>query len=239
MVRIHFRRGTSEMRFLRYVCLSLFTLCTRVPAQQMRAIDLTTTIQRVQLRIPPPARAKHGFVSGGGMGSGSDCAADVRDPRSITVSLMDATTRRDAPKRRFEVTFKILNTGSVPIQVPVSPHLSDLQPDDPTKRFSYLSLGLSVSPVERRDSIGYVELYGGNTLPDTLMMLNPSEWILVRANVELRSDAPQANTLYLTPGYWLRQVTFKASPGGFSSELQNICINTTPHSPVLVMQEHH
>ena len=207
------------------------------PTQQVKTIDLTTTTQRVQLRFPPPPKVEHGYGSGGGMGSVSDCAADIRDPRSLTVSLVNATARNDAPKRRFQVVFKVLNTGRAPIQVPVSPHLSDLQPNDPSKQFSYLSLALSVSPVERRDSIGYVELYGGGNLPDTLMMLSPGEWLLVKADVDLRSDAPPVGTLYLTPGYSLQQVTFHASPGGFSSDAESICINSMPSPQVLVMRD--
>ncbi len=39
----------------------------------------------------------------------------------------------------LQVEFKILNTGTAPIEIPVSPHLSDLQPDDESVAFSYFS----------------------------------------------------------------------------------------------------
>jgi len=43
----------------------------------------------------------------------------------------------------FEAEFKVLNTGQVAIDLPISPHLSDLQPSDESADFHYFSLTMA------------------------------------------------------------------------------------------------
>ena len=89
-------------------------------------------------------------------------------------------------KKPFEIEFKVLNTGQVPLQLPISPRLSDLQPSDASVTFTYVSLALAVSTAEDRSSIGIVELYGKADAPDTLITLSPGDWIRVEARVEFK-----------------------------------------------------
>jgi hypothetical protein len=223
------------MRLLNRVGLPLLLLIgTPLLAQQVRSIDLTTTAQRVELRYPPARPVENG--DGGGYGGGliADCGADSRDPRSLTVYIQSVIPRDNDAKKPFEVEFKVLNTGQVSLQLPVSPHLSDLQPSDAAATFTYMSLALAVSPDEDRSSSGYVELYGKPDAPDTLITLNPGEWLRVETRVEFHLNPPPAGTINLVPGYWLRQVTFHPHPGGFSSAAQNICINEKSMPTVLV-----
>jgi hypothetical protein len=49
--------------------------------------------------------------------------------------------------------------------LPIGMHLSDLQPEDASATFTYLSLALSVAPIEDVSSTGYVELYGRAEAP--------------------------------------------------------------------------
>jgi hypothetical protein len=68
--------------------------------------------------------------------------------------------RGDDPKRPFEIEFKVLNTGTVPLELPVSPHLADMQPSDASAAFTYMNIALAVVPVEDRSAIGSVQLCG-------------------------------------------------------------------------------
>jgi hypothetical protein len=142
--------------------------------------------------------------------------------------------RNNDLKRPFEVEFKVLNTGAVPLLLPIGPHLSDLQPEDASATFTYLSIALAVSPVEDRSSVGYVELYGKADAPGTLITLNRGEWLRVEARVEFHLSPPPVGTINLVPGYWIHRVTFRApQPGGFFTEAENICINEKPTPTVL------
>lgn len=224
------------MRLLHLGWMAVLLLTsTAVIAQQVKFIDLTTTVQRVQLRYPPAPPVENGVGGGSVSGSVGDCGPDIRDPRSLTVYVQSVITSNEDSTRPFEIEFKILNTGTVPLLLPLSPHLSDLQPEDSSARFTYFSLALSVSPVEDRSSIGYVELYGKADAPNTVMMLNPGEWLRLEARVKFNSwKLPPAGTVNLVPGYWLRRVTFQPRPGGYSSAAENICVNENPTPTVSV-----
>ena len=76
-------------------------------------------------------------------GSLSNGAPLRRDPRGLGIAL-DRVTSTDIGLDAFEVDFRVLNTGLVPIEVPVSPHLSDLQPPGEPREFQYLNLALLV-----------------------------------------------------------------------------------------------
>jgi hypothetical protein len=218
------------MALLRHAELPLLLFGIPLLAQQVKFIDLTTTPQRVELRYPPAAPNQHGNYSVGSVG---DCVVDPRDPHSLTVTVQNAIVRDTDPKRPFEIEFKVLNTGQSPLRLPTWPHLSDLQPDDASTTFSYMSLTLSASPIEDGGSLGYIELYGKSDKPDTLITLKPGEWIRVEANVRFRVKLPPADTFNLKPDYWLRNVTFYPHPGGFSTDVSNICVNRNRPTPTI------
>jgi hypothetical protein len=73
-----------------------------------------------------------------------DGAPDKRDPRALGVYLLRVTPTDIDPREPFEAEFKVVNTGQVGIELPVSPHLSDLQPNDESLHFHYFSLILFV-----------------------------------------------------------------------------------------------
>lgn len=150
-----------------------------VQAQEIKFIDLSSVRQRTALRFPPaPQRdgvPNQGCVGAGyGGGSVADGSPDPRDPRALGVSL-DSVGQTDITLDPFEAELRIMNTGLVPIDLPVSPHLSDLQPADEWQRFQYLSLVLEVrlaatTPVQAL-GFGYVELYGSVEHEDTIVTL--------------------------------------------------------------------
>src|SRR5215813_6712103 len=188
------------MRFLHPAALSLLLSGIPLFAQQVKFIDLIATAQRVELRYPPALPVQNGVGGGYGGSSIGDCGVDSRDPRSLTVYVQSVIAIDGNPNKPFQVEFKVLNTGKVPLELPVSPHLSDLQPNDAHAKFTYMSLALAISPEEDRSSIGYVELYGKADAPDTVIMLKPGEWLKVEAKVNFSLKPPPAGS-NLVPGY--------------------------------------
>jgi hypothetical protein len=216
-------------------------------AQEIKYIDLSSVRPRTELRYPPapPADCKEGKPCGGGIyGSSSigDGAPDQRDPHALGIYLLRVTPTDINPAEPFQVEFKILNTGTAPIEIPVSPHLSDLQPNDESLAFSYFSIALVVrgegeAQTPYVDCFGFVELYGSLDHPESMMVLRPGEWIRVTANVLLRKWPEESISMRFRGDFWLRKNTFRPHPGGQSMDAQNLYPNTTqtPHVPVRLL----
>ena len=209
-------------------------------AQEIKYIDLASVHQRTELRHPPAPVCTEGHLCGGsGGGSVGDGAPDHRDPHALGIYLMRVTPTDINAAEPFQVEFKILNTGTAPIELPVSPHLSDLQPSDESVPFNYFSLALAVRaepgpqgpPV---DSIGFVELFGSSDHPESMMVLRPAEWIRVNASVKLLKFPPVPVSAGLRAEFWLRKTTFRPHPGGQFTETNNLYPNTTPTNVVPV-----
>jgi len=149
--------------------LFFLLVCSGVlQAQEIEFVDLSNVQQRTALRFPPardPDCVPNQGCMGGGYGGGSvaDEAPDTRDPRALGV-VIDSVVPRDLTLDPFEAELRIINTGLVPVDLPVSPHLSDLQPADEWQVFQYLSLALqvtlSVTEPMQAFGMGYIELYG-------------------------------------------------------------------------------
>ena len=120
-----------------------------------------------------------------------DGAPDFRDPRALGIYLERISPHEIDPKQPFEAEFKILNSGLAPIEVPVSPHLSDLQPPDESLEFEYLSIVLRLTLMNADpegpeiQSGGDLELYGTADHEGTIVVLKPGEWIRVKAKMRL------------------------------------------------------
>ena len=209
-------------------------------SQEIRHIDLTAVKQRTELRYPPAAsvNCEEGAVcSGGGYGgiSVGDGAPDWRDPHALGVELLRVTPADVNPAEPFEAEFRVLNTGRAPIDIPVSPHLSDLQPSDASLDFNYFSLALVADVAAEPEgpavsSLGFVELYGSPDQDGTMVVLKPGEWIRVTANVKLqpRSWPTEPVSTRFRGEFWLRKNTFHPHPGGKFTQIQNLYPNHTP-----------
>jgi hypothetical protein len=166
-----------------------------------------------------------------------DGAPDVRNPQALGVYLRVALADLDS-EEPFEAEFKLVNTGRAPIQVPVSPHLSDLQPSNESLAFNYLSLALVVSVEGARSTsappVGFVQLYGTLEDASTVISLMPGEWIRVRANVKLTMSLSEPVSVRMRGTFWLRKNTFRPHPGGFFTETTNLYPNVTVAPPVEV-----
>lgn len=179
----------------RLAALFLLMCAGIIQAQEIKVIDLSNIQQRVELRSPPARQsdcpANQGCVGGGyGGGSVADGGPDPHDPRALGVAL-DSVVPTDITLDPFQADFRIINTGIVPFDVPVSPHLSDLQPSDEWQAFHYVSLAMEVrlsstGPVQAL-GLGYVELYGAVEHEDTIVTLKPGQWIRAKAKLKLHT----------------------------------------------------
>lgn len=225
------------MRRIPLIVLCVLT-CGLLNAQEVTYVDLTAIKQRTQLRNPPaPApdcEQGRPCVGGGygGVGIG-DGAPDRRDPHALGVYLLSVKPSEIDPVQPFEVEFRVLNTGLAPIELPIYPDLSDLQPGDESATFSYFSLNLAVR-VEIKPAkagvfpVGFVELYGSRDRQGTLLVLRPGEWIRVRGNIKLSNPPPEFTEGYLRGEFWLRSNTFHPHPGGQFIQMNNLYPNATP-----------
>jgi hypothetical protein len=232
------------VKHFRYVYLWLLLAWPgHLKSQEIKFIDLTSLSQRTTLRHPPapPPDCKEGTCTGGGSGGGSigDGAPDQRDPHALGIYLLRVNPTEIDPAEPFEVEFRVCNTGTVPIEIPVSPHLSDLQPNDESVNFRYFSLALVVAgegePQGPKVTLtGFVELYGSLDHAESMLVLKPGEWIRVRANVKLLAWPLEPVTALFRGVFWLRKNTFKPVPGGEFTEAQNQYPNATSTPPIKV-----
>ncbi len=209
-----------------------------VGAQEVKFIDLTSVRQRTELRYPPAPAAscpKGGPCTGGGwsaIGVG-DGAPDRRDPHALGVWLLRVAPTDIDPLEPVEVEFRVRNTGTAAIEIPIFPHLSDLQPSGDSLAFTYMSLSLVVTG-DATSTLGYVSLYGTEARKGSILLLRPGEWIRVKANVKLQKLPQNRAALNLRGTFWLRRVTFHPHPGGESTDIENLYPNATPTPPILV-----
>jgi hypothetical protein len=233
----------------RLLLLAHFLVPAMLQAQEVLYVDLTGVQQRTDLRHPPapPPDCKAGVECGSSGWAGAsilDGAPDSRDPRALTIQILSVVPDRIDPMEPVNVEFRVFNSGRVPLQLPVSPHLSDLQPPDESQSFRYMSLGLVVtvrigdaqSP-PNPDTPGIVELYGSEENARTMLVLSPGEWIRVRANVKLSLAPREAAPAWLKGNFWLRNNTFHPGAGGSSTEHINLYPNsgTAPLLPVQIV----
>lgn len=136
------------------LCVILAVCSTLLHAQEVKSLDITGLRPRTQLRYPPapPADCDTAGCVGGGYGSllVGDGAAHIHDPHALGVYLLRVTPTDIDPTQPFEAEFRVLNTGLAPIELPISPNLSDLQTEDEWATFSYFSLALVVYTEKRQ-----------------------------------------------------------------------------------------
>ena len=77
----------------------------------------------------------------------------------------------------------IENVGSVPVEMPFSPHLADLQPADPSQKFGYslvtVQFCIGGTKWEWTSSEGDVALYGASQHAGTTLTMHPGEWVRI------------------------------------------------------------
>jgi hypothetical protein len=146
-------------------------------AQEVASVDLTKVERRVELRRP---KATSAVTAGSSITETTGCI----DPSQKTGALQTAIVSLDRTHYQLgdEPTFdvKVENTGSTLIRIPFSPHLADLQPKDPAKKFSYsgLHIFLWIAGGEQwsTNTVSGAVLYGDDNHPGTMLSLRPGQW---------------------------------------------------------------
>jgi len=166
-----------------YLTLAVATIVfySTCPAQEVASLDLTKIAARVDLRRPKATS----LVTDGYNGTQHtySCRDSTNQAGALRTSLLslDRTHYQVGDEPMFEVTVE--NTGSVPVRIPFSPHLADLQPKNPGQEFAYyeLQIVLWIAAGEQwsTNTGGGVILYGANDHANTMLTLNPGEWLRV------------------------------------------------------------
>jgi hypothetical protein len=132
-------------------------------------------------------------------------------------------------KGKTLVTFVISNSGKDDIEVPVSPHPGDFEPEDSkaSHTVKMLSLYLTVDHGEgadrRRAMIpDSAHLYGNNAFPGTIVLLAPGESIHVLARLTLPTDAEVKEGGAIVARVSLNDETIRTVGGQTSSDRQEI-----------------
>lgn len=214
---------------VRFRCSVLFFLCLALSlrAQEVKAVDLSNVQQRIKLRVPrakePNCVPQPCVVTR--ETSVDDCRIEAKSLRVV----LNRVTPNQITLDPFKAEFRILNTGNEPIEVPVSPHLSDLQPPGPLREFDYMSLALRIhlSAVGRVQAtgIGWAELYGTGEHPDTILTLEPGHWIRVTTKVKLHTWPSQSLDASLNGDFRLYKNVFKPEANGGFVDSLDLCPN--------------
>jgi uncharacterized repeat protein (TIGR01451 family) len=146
--------------------------------QEIGWLDLTDLHPRERIRSPHAV----GGECGGSASFDSSPSVDV------TLMYLDKTSYSLGEEVTYEV--KIQNTGKVPIEIPWTVHLGDLEPADPSEAYTYLHATVSLDFVEadsNRSFSIYANSYGAANIAGTTRKLLPGESAFVRARQKLDS----------------------------------------------------
>jgi hypothetical protein len=131
-----------------------------------------------------------------------------------------------------EIEVAIANAGDVPIEIPGTPHLADLQPTDDTSKFQAFNLliGLFLHWGDGYStSLGWIYLYGVPEQKETMLTLLPGEWVRVRGPIDIELNHGDGFVLPLpgvdqtaTAEFELRQVEYTPVAGGVGLSVTNI-----------------
>ena len=98
-----------------------------------------------------------------------------------TLVWLDRDEYAVGDNQKFEV--RIDNVGSVPVEIPFSPHLADLQPADPSQKFGYslvrVQFLIGGTKWDWTSSDGDVILYGASQHAGTMLTMQPGEWVRI------------------------------------------------------------
>jgi hypothetical protein len=155
-------------------------------AQEVGFVDLTQIVARTELRHPAPRSDEATNIRGSIVDSRHDYCDIPNAPKHAgalrtTLVWLDREEYAVGDQQKFEV--RIENVGSVPVEMPFSPHLADLQPADPSRKFGYsratVQFWIGGTKWEWTSSEGDVALYGASQHPGTMLTMHPGEWVRI------------------------------------------------------------
>jgi hypothetical protein len=167
-------------------------LWANTTAQEVASIDLTQLTPRTDLRRPGPTSATSGPVSGRNENHACTDISQRVGALRTSLAALDRAQYQFGDEPVFEV--RIENVGSQPLQIPISPHLADFQPADPSQKFEFsqLSVALWIGGKQWNSNMGgSVSVYGADNHPETLVSLRTGEWVRIigKGKIELPLDS--------------------------------------------------
>ncbi len=205
-------------------------------AQEVAYLDLTDVSPRTELRhppAPPPKCTSDHICTGGGSGSVSiGCGGDTDEMHALRTSLMWLDRIEYLDSNRAQIEVQIQNVGELPIEIPWSPNLSDLQPSDETAKFQadQLLIGLFLRWGDGySESLGWIYLYGTAGQKDTMLTLLPGEWARIRGPIDIKLEhadgfalSQPRNNQKATAEFLLQRVEYTPVAGGVGLNIGNL-----------------
>ena len=203
-------------------------------AQEVASLDLTKVVHR-GLRRPESKLRGNGHYSGGQqITSCPDSRQNIGELRTALLSL-DRTHYQVEDKPIFEATVE--NVGSAALRIPFSPQMGDLQPQDAAQKFAYselrIELWIAAGDHWMTNTGGLVSLYGNEDHANTMLTLNPGEWVRVvgEGHLFLSDDLAKQNMLHPVDQLYAQASLFHdetlITPTQSASVLREICISQT------------
>jgi len=147
-------------------------------AQEVRQIDLRGVQQRSN---------SEAVAAGKYMICGTDDARGA--PKAVRVSVESLAPTDIHPRQQISVVLRVENYGRLPVVFPVSPDIAVVQPENGSVRYrAVLPLGAGVPGGVI--TMGWLELYGSTSQPNTTISLRSREWITVRGNIRVNHWSP-------------------------------------------------
>ena len=229
-----------RMRPLQIIsCLALVAIATssNCRAQEVGWLDLTRMTMRKDFRRP--AASTPGTGQRASVFADYHCADTTRKTGALHTELesLDRQRYRDGDWLRFEVTIK--NVDSRPIQIPFSPDVADLQPEDAAQKFGYSALQLTLWAAAGNDfrKVGLVtvRLYGDEDHANTMVTLSPGQWVRIAGRDKIHFPADRTVVDLIHSGAFERAYTQVSvyhsetlvTPAASATDSHEICIRQT------------
>jgi len=191
-------------------------------AQEIRRIDLTGVPQGNSMQV---------ITSGKYMICATDEAKSAL--KAVRVSVESLTPTNIHPRQQISVMLKVENHGQLPLVLPVSPQTQPTNSQTKAGSLRYVAILPLVAGRPGPIVMGWLELYGSTSRPNTTAVLRPGEWITVGGEIrvihwsadEQLSDVHSALQLYAwlpgksdrVTGQCVKQVSGASIPVQFES----------------------
>jgi hypothetical protein len=150
-------------------------------AQEVGFLDVTEVDPRLELRSPE-VKARENEVIRRSLTEMIGCDPSEKSAGVLQSTLLglDRSDYKIGDRPRFEL--RIQNVGQVPVRVPFSPHLSDIQSAGSPERLTYSLMVVELWIGGARwdaNTGGRIDLFGAEDHPSTLVTLRPGEWVRI------------------------------------------------------------
>jgi hypothetical protein len=223
-------RSLQIISCLAFVAIATSSNCW---AQEVGSLDLTKVVMRRDLRRPA------GIRQGPAVFADFSCGNNTRKTGMLHTEIesLDRQRYMAGDWLRFEITIK--NVGSIPLRIPFSPDLADLQPEDAAQKFGYSALQVSLWAAAGNDThkvgLNIVRLSGAEDHANTMVTLSPGEWVRIAGRDKIHFPPDQTTVDLIHAGAFDRaypQVAVYHSetsltPTSSATDSHEICIQQT------------